>query len=300
MPLPSEESSEGKPQINSNPQLQSYYASLESRIGYRFLLGGTRHFGYWDHDKYWPFPLSRALRSMEDRLGEALALPSGSQVLDAGCGVGHVALHMAKAFGLKVEAIDIVDHHVAKARRNVERSGLPGGTIGVRKMDYHHLESLKSKSFDGIYTMETFVHATQPKAVLAGFRRLLRPGGRLVMFEYDHNALPDSPQDLAASMAMVNQYSAMPTNAISHPGVIRQMVEDAGFEDIVVRDYSDNIRPMTRIFFLLAIVPYFFIRLFKLERYFINTVAGVESYRGHGYWHYIAISATAPGGSSKN
>ncbi|KAI0893418.1 S-adenosyl-L-methionine-dependent methyltransferase [Annulohypoxylon nitens] len=284
------------PQINSNPQLQSYYYSLESRLGYRLLLGGTRHFGYWKHDTYWPFPLSEGLRSMEDKMAEVIALPPGSQVLDAGCGVGHVALRMAKKHGLRVEAIDIVDHHVAKAQRNVERARLPQGAVSVRKMDYHHLESFGDESLDGIYTMETFVHATDPKAVLAGFYRILRPGGHLAQFEYDHNTLDTAPQDIAASMVQVNKYSAMPTNAISHPGVFKKMLEEVGFENVIVRDYSDNIRPMTRIFFLLAVVPYFFIRLFKLERYFINTVAGVGSYRGREHWHYVAISATKPGG----
>lgn len=36
-----------QPLINDNPELQSYYQSLESRVGYRLVLGGTRHFGYW-------------------------------------------------------------------------------------------------------------------------------------------------------------------------------------------------------------------------------------------------------------
>ncbi|KAI1408032.1 S-adenosyl-L-methionine-dependent methyltransferase [Hypoxylon sp. FL1857] len=297
MPASSDETHNKTPVVNSNPQLQSYYYSIESRLGYRLLLGGTRHFGYWDHDTYWPFPLSKGLRNMEDKLAEALALPTGSRVLDAGCGVGHVALRMAKTHGLRVEGIDIVDHHVAKAQRNFERSGLPESAIKARKMDYHNLESLADQSFDGVYTMETFVHATDPKAVLANFYRVLAPGGRLVMFEYDHNTLEGSPQDIAAAMVKVNKYAAMPTNAISHPGVFKQMLEDSGFEDIVVRDYSDNIRPVTRIFFLLGIIPYFIVRILGLERYFINTVAGVESYRGHGHWHYVAISATKPGGS---
>jgi hypothetical protein len=37
----------------------------------------------------------------------------------------------------------------------------------------------------GIYTMENFV-ATEPEAVLAGTSRTLKPGGRLSLFEYDH------------------------------------------------------------------------------------------------------------------
>lgn len=38
---------EAGPLINDNPELQSYYHSLESRVGYWLVLGGTRHFGYW-------------------------------------------------------------------------------------------------------------------------------------------------------------------------------------------------------------------------------------------------------------
>ncbi|KAJ8128806.1 hypothetical protein O1611_g4827 [Lasiodiplodia mahajangana] len=281
------------PFINSNPQLQSYYYSLESKAGFRLLLGGTRHLGYWDHDTYWPFPLSNGLRHMEEKLAEALSLPTGSRVLDAGCGVGHVALYLAKSHGFHVEAIDVLDYHLGKAVRNVEHSGQLEGTVTVSKMDYHHLESFVDQSLDGIYTMETFVHATDPKAALAGFYRVLRPGGRIVQFEYDHNELERYPSFLAKHMTMINDYAAMPNN--SDPGVLKSMLEESGFQDIVVRDYSANIRPLTRVFFLLAIIPFLFIRLLGLERYFINTIGGVGSYVGYGHWHYLAISATKPG-----
>lgn len=275
-------------------QLQSYYYSLESRIGYRLLLGGTRHFAYWNHDTYWPFPLSKALRAMEDKLAEALSPPPGSHVLDAGCGVGHVALRMAKVHSLRVSGIDIVNHHLQKALGNIERSGLPKGAVTARKMDYHHLESIDDASLDGVYTMETFVHAADPGAVLAGFYRIIRPGGRIALFEYDHD-LVDQSNDLMASMKKINKYATMPTNARSHPGVFKKMLEDAGFEDIVVHDFSENIMPLTRLFSALAIVPYILVRLFGLEQYFINTISAVETYRGRGCWRYVAISATKPG-----
>ncbi len=288
--------SDTPPLVNENPQLQAYYHTFESRIGYRLLLGGTRHFGYWEHDTHWPFPISKALRAMEDKLAEVLTLPRGAHILDAGCGVAHVALRMAKTHGMRISGIDIIDHHIAKARRNIARSGLPEGTITVRKMDYHHLESIPPSSLDGVYTMETFVHATDPDAALAGFHRVLRPGGRIALFEYDHELPEQSPEDLAASMRKINEHAAMPTNSRSHPGVFKQMLENAGFEDVVVRDLSDNILPMARLFFVLAIVPYLFVRLFRLEKWFINTIAGVETYRGRGRWRFVAITATKPGG----
>ncbi|CAG8019716.1 unnamed protein product [Penicillium nalgiovense] len=284
--------------IDSNPQLQSYYQSLESRIGYRLVLGGARHFGYYEHDTWWPFPLSHALRAMEDKLAESLNLGPGARVLDAGCGVAHVAIRLAKKHGFKIQGIDIVDRHILKSRRNIMRQGLSEDQVTVRKMDYHHLESFEDGSFDGVYTMETFVHATEPLDVLRNFFRVLRPGGRLALFEYDHELAGNPEEEIAISMKKINEFAAMPTNTISQPGVFRQMLEDAGFTDIVVRDYSSNIQPMTRFFYLLAYIPFLIVTFLGLEQFFINTVAGFQSYRGRQHWRYVAISASRPGSTT--
>lgn len=280
----------------ADPSLKSYYESLESRIGYRLVLGGTRHFGYYDSASSWPFPVGRALRAMEEKLFNALDLPKDAQVIDAGCGIGHVALYMARR-GLRITGIDIIDHHIAKAKRNIERAELAPGQVTVQKMDYHHLEAIPDQSHDGIYTMETFVHATDPETALAGFHRILRPGGRLVLFEYDHSVGVEEhiPAKVADEMHLVNNYAAMPTNARSHKGVFTRMLEDVGFTDVRVEDYSANIRPMLRLFYVLAAVPYFFIKLLRLERWFINTVAGAQGYLHQEHWRYVAITATKPG-----
>lgn len=280
----------------ANKALKSYYESLESRVGYRLVLGGTRHFGYYGKATDFPFPIGRALRAMEEKMFDALDLPGGSQVLDAGCGVGHVAMYMARR-GLRITGIDLIDHHIAKAKRNMARSGLPAGQITVQKMDYHHLESISDQSHDGIYTMETFVHATDPETALAGFYRVLKPGGRLVLFEYDHAMGVEDhvPRKVVEEMDLVNTHAAMPMNARSHTGVFARMLEDAGFPDVRVDDYSQNIRPMLRLFYVLAAIPYLFIKLLHLERFFINTVAGAQGYLHQDHWRYVAITATKPG-----
>lgn len=326
---------EQKPEINPNPRLQSYYASLESVLGYDLILGGTRHFGYYEDPgtSYNPFPLSASLRRMEEQLFRTLHVRAPARVLDAGCGNGHVARYMARK-GLRVTAVDVVERHVRKAKKTAAKLAVEAekkkeeggegvetetGSLEVRHMDYHHLETLDGESFDGVYTMETLVHATDPEKVLAGFFRVLKPGGRIAMHEYD-NVLEETEaheqqqgdataatttgveekkkrpgEHLRRSMRQVNEWSAMPTNAASSPGAFKRMLEAAGFVDVEVRDLSDHIRPMTRLFYILAIVPFWIVSLLRIERYFINTVAGVGAYRGYGFWRYVQIEARKPG-----
>ncbi|KAL9100500.1 MAG: hypothetical protein Q9187_009356, partial [Circinaria calcarea] len=98
---------------------------------------------------------------MEDHLYESLELRPGALVLDAGCGVGHVAMHMARK-GLRVQGIDVVSNHLQWARQEIQARGFEKA-VSVRLMDYHHLDGLADTTFDGVYTMETLVHATDPE-----------------------------------------------------------------------------------------------------------------------------------------
>ena len=275
--------------IDSNPTLQRYYASLESRIGYRLFLGDTRHFGYYQSSSSFPLPINGALRAMESELFDALQCPRGSKVLDAGCGVGHVAIYMAQRGGYRVEAIDVVERHIAKAQRNIRHAGLEGA-VSAQHGDYHHLEGFADDSLDGIYTMETLVHSTDPLRVLREFRRILKPGGRLAMNEYDHEDLDKAPKALSEAMVKVNKYAAMPANQSFEKDVLKDLVRKAGFEDVELRDMTENIVPMMWLFYIIAVIPLFIFRLLGIEHRFVNTLAGVEMYRGRDLWRYIQVT----------
>lgn len=280
--------------IRQNPALQRYYTSLESRIGYSTFLGGTRHFGLYESEKSSPFPVSNALRRMEGRLYASLGLAEGAHVLDAGCGVGHVAIYLAQR-GLRIFGIDLVPHHLEKARRNVKNSGL-GDKIQLSLANYHDLQIFDENYFDGVYTMETFVHATDPLVALEEFNRVLKPGGRLALFEYDHSALTELSSEIDINMRMINKYAAMPANQSFEPGVLESLLSQAGFQNIRTEDISKNILPMMWLFYIIAYVPYLFVRLFRLQSHFINTMAGVEGYRGmkYHYSRYIIVTAQKP------
>ena len=252
--------------------------------------------GYYDQDTYWPFPISKALRAMEDRLFQSLELSVGNQVLDAGCGIGHVAIDLARR-GLRVQGVDIVDRHVAKAQGNIKKEELEQ-MIQVHKMDYHHLE-FEGSSFDGLFTMETFVHSTDPERALQEFFRVLKPGGRISLFEYDHihaSAKNGPYERLATALDHINNLAAMPANARFKEGVLQGMLENTGFQDVKVQDLSINVTPMARLFFVVAYIPYLLFVFLGLQTWFVNTMAGVEGYRAlsRGFWRYIAVTARKP------
>ena len=287
-----------EPRIDHNSTLQSYYGSLESRIGYRLFLGDTRHFGYYEADRIWPFPITAALRKMEERLFKALDLQPGAKVLDAGCGAGRVAAYMASK-GLHVYAIDIVKEHVRLAQQYVKGRGLEK-SITVRWMDYHHLEELPDESFDGIYTMETLVHASDPEKVLGEFFRLLKPGGSLAHHEYEHPKLDDIlrnvPNGLMERLDLINRRASMPACGVFEYGVLPSMLKNRGFQDIQEDDYTDNLKPLLMFFYYIAYIPFLFIRLMGLEALFVNTDTGVQFYSVLKWrlWRYAAISARKP------
>lgn len=224
-----------------------------------------------------------------------LDLSAGSQVLDAGCGVCHVALHMA-SHKLQVTGIDVVDHHLEKARQNVARSGTLKDKVSVEKMDFHHLEKLKRGSFDGVYTMETLAHTTDAEQALKSFHQILRPGGRIVLHEYEDDGIAETTiaPDVLRAMAQLTQYAAIPTWGRANPGYFEGLLLRVGFRDVQIEDYSENVRPMLRLFWIMAFIPNFFIQLFGLQAYFANTIAGAYAYKGQKYWRYISISATKP------
>ena len=287
-----------EPLINHNPSLQRYYTSLESRIGYRLFLGGTRHFGYYQPDARWPFPITAALRRMEDHLFNSLKLQPGARVLDAGCGVGHVAMHLAGK-GLQVYGIDVVKNHLRWAQQNITGRGLQK-SVSVRLMDYHHLEEIPDESFDGVYTMETLVHATDAEKALGEFFRVLKPGGSIALYEYDHakrDAMPqDVPNDLLQSLEQVNRGASMPANETFESGVLQSMLGRRGFGDVVVEDLSDNIKPMIMLFYVVAYIPFLVIQFLGLEAWFVNTQAGVKGYEALKWklGRYVAATAKKP------
>jgi cyclopropane-fatty-acyl-phospholipid synthase len=74
-----------------------------------------------------------------DHVCRKLRLRTGERVVEAGCGWGTLALHMARNYGVRVRAFNISHEQVAYAREQAARLGLSGSVEYVED-DYRSIE----------------------------------------------------------------------------------------------------------------------------------------------------------------
>jgi ubiquinone/menaquinone biosynthesis C-methylase UbiE len=238
--------------------------------------------------------MGEAMRLMEDKLGATLALPAGSCVLDAGCGEGDVAIRMAGRFGLRVEGVDLIDFNVKKATRRAQRTGF-SDHLRFQRMDYSDL-AFPDQTFDAVYTMETLVHAFDHERALQELHRVIRPGGKIVLFEYSTIPRTEMSEDQRAAYDFIVEASAMSSLPFFVHGRFPVILAGTGFVDINVEDITQRMTPMLRRLAQILYVPYHVGRFLHVGGRLINCTAAVESYRHKNtdVWRYNVVTAERP------
>jgi ubiquinone/menaquinone biosynthesis C-methylase UbiE len=99
----------------------------------------------------------------------------GKEVLDCGCGTGYGAALLADSGAKAVLGIDFSNDAIKFAERRFVRPNL-----SFRVMDAEHL-LLQDGSVDFVYSSENLEHLNNPEANISEIRRVLRPGGMLVL-----------------------------------------------------------------------------------------------------------------------
>jgi SAM-dependent methyltransferase len=144
---------------------------------------------------------------------------AGQRVLDLGCGAGE----FAAALPGRVVAVDAAPEAVRRAR-------LRGVDATLVALDAPL--PFADADFDAAWLGETIEHLVDPVGTLHEVRRVLRPGGRLLLTTPDHppgliHALADDPE------AFVEHFSPRTDhlrffNATS----LRALLTDLGFQDL--------------------------------------------------------------------
>lgn len=131
-----------------------------------------RRFATWmDHQR----------RGTGDPLLTALGIGTGDAALDLGCGTGvdlaAMATRTARAVG--------VDRSATMAGVAAGRGGAAGTRVAVA--DGQRLPFAEG-SFDAVNCRAVLVHTPRPELTMAEVRRVLRPGGRVLLSEPDHGS----------------------------------------------------------------------------------------------------------------
>ncbi|HZV83046.1 MAG TPA: metalloregulator ArsR/SmtB family transcription factor [Geobacteraceae bacterium] len=130
-----------------------------------------RHARQWDD-------LARTLLPVPDYREKLLAMvPTGGSVVEVGVGTGGLLPALA-ARGGRIIGVDHSPAMLEEARRRLSMAGIAG--IELRLGEMNHLP-LPDGSIDCILLNMVLHHAAAPAEVLSGIRRVLAPGGTLVL-----------------------------------------------------------------------------------------------------------------------
>ena len=99
--------------------------------------------------------------------------PDGARILDVGCGDGF-HLSLLRKYGKPSWTLEGVDLD-ARAVEATTRRGLIARLGTIEEMD------LDAERYDVVYTIQTIEHVAAPDRILAAIRRVLKPGGRLII-----------------------------------------------------------------------------------------------------------------------
>lgn len=124
--------------------------------------------------------------------------PAGSRVLEAGCGVGTLALAINNP-AAHITSVDISADSIAEARKRVEQAGC--GNVVFQQADIFDLP-FEPQSFDHLFVCFVLEHLAQPVEALRRLGNCLKTGGTITVIEGDHGSAFFHPDNVASRKAI--------------------------------------------------------------------------------------------------
>ena len=144
-----------------------------------------------------------------DEVLKALGLRRGESVADIGSGSGYFTLRLAAAVGPtgRVYGVDVDPDMVRHLNRRVRDNGV-ANVVSILAADDDPL--LQDASVDRFFVCDTWHHIEDQAKYLGLMKRMLRPGGEVVMIDFKKEATPLGPplEMRIARAALVEQMQA--------------------------------------------------------------------------------------------
>ena len=179
---------------------------------------------------------ARSLATAHRRLAELLR--PGLRVLDVGCGPGAITRGIADAVGPagRVVGVDLHPQLIAEARR--WHDAVPGLTFAVGdayELPFH-------EEFDIVTAARVLQWLIRPLDALQGMVRAARPGGRIVVLDYNHEKIVTAPDPPATARAFYARFLRWRTaagldNAIADH--LAEMFTAVGLREVVATPQAE-------------------------------------------------------------
>jgi ubiquinone/menaquinone biosynthesis C-methylase UbiE len=131
----------------------------------------------------WLFRETRIDEEQPEAMLDALEIAPGSIVADVGAGAGYHSIRLARRVGPKgtVLAADVQPQMLQLLKQNARTAGVDNITpLLVTQRD----TKLPEGKVDLILMVDVYHEVSDPDALLAGFLKALKPGGRVVLVEF--------------------------------------------------------------------------------------------------------------------
>jgi SAM-dependent methyltransferase len=149
-------------------------------------------------------------------LTEELRLRPGDTLLDLACGRGAYGLLVAKQAGACLVGVDFSAQAVGEAREQAARTGVSDTSFRVGELT---ATGLPDASVEAVLCTDAIQFADEPSVAYGEIRRVLKPGGRVVLTCWEARDRAD--ERISARIRRVN---------------LSADLERAGFTDVEVRD----------------------------------------------------------------
>jgi ubiquinone/menaquinone biosynthesis C-methylase UbiE len=112
-----------------------------------------------------------------------LKLTGGERVVDLGCGLGDDTFEIARLVGTQGRAVgvDVSENMILEARRRASERG----SAAVFEVGDAQALRFGDATFDACRTERMLMHVPEAERAFAEMVRVIRPGGRLSVFDFD-------------------------------------------------------------------------------------------------------------------